>query len=243
MAASNPTSCFKLVIGFGCDRGGWQEVYPIGSDSLSNIIPKAQFIFTSRLSILPHVMEVRFARIVNTLAVPSAAPDARRQEYKLDARLWDSVGLGNTGPVASWPQPGSWTNNNDTLLNSQAVVPNDDNDAVEARVFTPEGIWGTKFLHGIPDANKAADAITPGVSIPTAPVTILSNPTTTSWIVLLGEFMSVIRDKSVMLRKRKNSEGVMQLFQNSLSDIIERGVTTKKCGRPFDQQRGRKNPR
>jgi hypothetical protein len=243
MPSATPANCFKLVMGFEAERGGWQEVYPLSGAAANVYVPAAQFIFTSRMSILPKEQQCNFARIVNTLADPSTNPNARRQEYKLDARLWDSVALGTTGPVASWPCPGQWTNNNDTLISSDAIVPNDDNDAVEVRVFTADGVFGTKFLHGVPDANKKANALTPGVTIPTVTVASLSNPNGTSWIALLGEFIAVIRDKSIMLRKRKTTGGVMQLLTDPIADVLERGVQTKKLGRPFDQQRGRRNPR
>lgn len=120
-------------------------------------------------------------------------------------------------------------------------VTDNDLDSLEYRIDTagPGGSYSYRWIHGIPDVQVAQSLIQNPLAIPASPATALASlPGALTWPQLMGQYLRVVWDNTLFLKRATNFAQTRFLIAG-IDSLIVRGVAQRRVGRFFGQRAGR----
>lgn len=208
---------WTFVMYFKSAEQGWSEHHYMADASPTVLKPNCRTLLDYRMQLLPESCSLVYARYSQLGGERDSIP--LKYVYPL-AGKW--VGGGATPP----PTP-------DAINIEMSQI------AVLVRIWTAKGEASSRWVHGVPDASVNAEVLTTAIIEQTTPPPPIGDPTfSKDWATIFGYYMYEIRTLTKCGSPRRSTAGIPIWYGDVIDDMVVRGVSIKRTGRPFGQLAG-----
>lgn len=221
MALQTVTALYSLQMYFKSANQGWSERHWLPATGTGTLLDRAKQLVDYRLALLPPSCSLVYAK------------------YSEVARERDSIPMAYAYPTAgTWPGDPFVTP--ETAPTPGSVKIEVSQIAVLIRMWTAQGFAASRWVHGVPDNRVTAEVLANAIVMATeVPPAIGAGTFSTDWAVRFGYYMFLIRANTVYARHAVGLAGLRVWQTDVIENMIVRGVSVKKTGRPFGQRAGR----
>lgn len=218
MAMTLQDPFFTFVMYFKSAEQGWSEHHYMADASMSTLKTSCKTLLDYRMMLLPESCSLLYARYSNLGGEQDSIP--LKYVYPL-AGKW--VGGGGTPP----PTP-------DMIDIEMSQI------AVMLRIWNNQGKASTRWVHGVPDAQVSAEVLTNAIIDQVTPPPPIGDATfSKEWSVIFGYYTYQMKLLTKCGSPRRSTAGIPIWFGDIIDDLVVRGVSIKRTGRPFGQLAGR----